>query len=377
MKIVINAMSARVGGGRTYLVNLLAHLPLSPDLELQVFAPNDLEWVADHRIRRVHTKLPTTNPLLRTLWEKFVLPVYLRRVKADILFCPGGVVATLAPAGCKTVTMFRNMLPFERKLIERMPWGLQRLRNLILSRVMLKSMARADLTIFISDFARRLIESKVHVPRAITIPHGISEHFRTHRFDIPRPQAAPAGDYVLYVSRFDLYKHHRELVIAYSRLPQKLRDRFALVLVGETNLPEAKQVKQLVMDLKLGDRVQMLGPIKYADLPAFYRNAYANVFASSCENCPNILLEALGAGRPVLASDVMPMPEFGGDAVRYFSPSDPFSICNALQRVLESEADHEQLGTAAAQRSADFDWVRSAASTWESILALVAKGVLC
>ena len=373
MKIVINATSARLGGGQTYLINLLAHLPSQPDLELLVFAPDDLELPNDGRVQRVRTAWPTTNPLLRTVWEKLRMPAYLRRVKADVLFCPGGVVATRAPAGCKTVTMFRNMMPFDTRLIQRMPWGLQRIRNLILRRVMLKSMAHADLTIFISEFARGLIESMIRVPAAVTIPHGINERFRTPGTALPRPGRLPPGEYLLYVSRFDLYKHHCEVVTGYSQLPAALRARFALVLIGKNNLPEARRVQELVATLGLADQVLTLGAVKYADLPAYYNNAAATLFASSCENCPNILLEALGAGRPMLSSDVMPMPEFGGDAVQYFSPTDPTSIRDALRRVLESEAECRRLSVAAADRAAMFDWASTAALTWQSITSLASR----
>ncbi|HEV8693288.1 MAG TPA: glycosyltransferase family 1 protein [Lysobacter sp.] len=373
MRLVINAFSARLGGGQTYLQNLLARLPATDSLEVLVFAPAGLALPAHASLRRVDTRWPTQNPLLRALWERFLLPRLLRRWRADVLFCPGGVVATRAPAACRVVTMFRNMAPFDRRLVDSMPWGLQRLRNLILERVMLKSMAGADLTIFISDFARRFIESRVRIPNAVTIPHGIGESFRTHGKSLDRPSNLPGGDYLLYVSRFDTYKHHREVITGYSRLPQALRDKFALILVGETNLPEADRMTELIARLQLTDRVLMLGPVPYPELPRFYANAHATLFASSCENCPNILLEALGAGRPVLSSDVMPMPEFGGDGIDYFSPFDPDSIAVALQRVLADKEHASRIARAAEQRSARYDWAATASETWQRILSLPAQ----
>ena len=106
------------------------------------------------------------------------------------------------------------------------------------------------------------------------------------------------------------------------------------------------------------------GPVAHSDLPAAYHHAAANVFASSCENCPNILLEALGSGRPLLASNVMPMPEFGADAVEYFAPSDSVSIRNAMRKVLEDDAHARLLGEKAARRSENYDWAVTAHKTW-------------
>lgn len=369
MRIVVNALSARLGGGQTYLRNLFAYLPDSKELELIIFAPDELDLPTDERVRRVKTAWPTSNPYMRAVWERFLLPVFLRRNQADVLFCPGGVVATRAPRRCRVVTMFRNMIPFDTS-IRKMP-GNQILRNLLLKRVMLRSMMHADLTIFISEYARQVIESMGRIPNSITIPHGVGAIFRTHGHSIPRPEFLPDGEYLLYVSRFEVYKHHYEVVTAYANLPDALRRRFALVLVGETNMPEAERIRSLIAQLKLVGRVHMQGAVAYRDLPAVYHHAKLSLFASSCENCPNILLEALGAGRPVLSSSVMPMPEFGGDAVHYFSPHDPEDIRRAMEAVLSDEPYSERLGAAAAKRSSQFDWAVTARRTWESIFRLV------
>ena len=371
MKIVINAFSARLGGGQTYLRNLLAYMPECDVLEVLVYAPAELELPAHPRLRRMITHWPTTNPLLRTFWEMLVLPGVLKREQADALFCPGGVVATIPPNRCRVVTMFRNMIPFDPLTRKNIPWGMQKLRNVILKRVMLKSMASADLTIFISDHARGVIETMTRIKNPVTIPHGISRAFRSFDQALERPSFLPKEEYLLYVSRFDVYKHHYQVVSAYARLPDTLRRRFALVLVGEADLPEAVRVRQLIEQLDVGERLQLLGAIPYSELPAVYHHAHLVLFASSCENCPNILLEALGAGRPVLSSNVMPMPEFGGDAVAYFSPFDPDDIAKTMKKVLTDNDYAQYLAAAAANRSAQYDWEYTAKATWTHIFGLI------
>lgn len=369
MRIVVNALSARLGGGQTYLRNLFAHLPDSKELEVIIFAPDELDLPTDERIRRVTTAWPTRNPYLRAVWEMFLLPAFLRRSHADVFFCPGGVVATRVPQRCRVVTMFRNMIPFDPST--RKAPGSQRLRNVLLKRAMLRSMMRADLTIFISEYARQVIESLGRIPNSTTIPHGVGMTFRTHGHAISRPQFLPDEEYLLYVSRFEVYKHHREVVLAYSALSDALRQRFALVLVGEANMPEADRTRALISELDIEGRVHIQGAVAYRDLPAVYHHAKLNLFASSCENCPNILLEALGAGRPIVSSNVMPMPEFGGDAVHYFSPHDPEDIRRAMEAVLTNETYSEALGAAAAKRSSQYDWAVTASRTWASIFHLV------
>lgn len=373
MKIVVNAYSARLGGGQTYLRNLFAHIPQRSGLEVLVFGPDSLRLPEHPQVRRVHTAWPTNNPIARAAWERVALTSYLRREQVDVLFCPGGVVGTAAPPGCRVVTMFRNMIPFDAALVARMPWGLQKLRNAILRRVLLRSMAEADLTIFISEHARALIERLARIPNPVTIPHGIGDAFRTGSQALPRPEGLPDGNYILYVSRFDVYKHHLEVIRGFAALPESLRAGLRLVFLGETDLPEAEPVADLVRELNMQKHVLMLGAVPYASLPAWYRHAHVIVFASSCENCPNILLESLGAGRPVLSSDVMPMPEFGGPELRYFSPSNPASLTQALTAVLSSAAEAQRLGEAARERSQRYDWAVTARETWERLFELASQ----
>ena len=372
LKIVINAFSAKLGGGQTYLRNLLAHLPGDLALDIRVFCPADLTLPADSRIRREATKWPTSNPLLRALWEIIVLPKYLKSEKAGVFFCPGGVVSTNVPKGVKVVTMFRNMTPFDAELIKAMPWGLVRLRNIILKRVMLKSMAEADLTIFISQYARGVIEALIKIPNPLTIPHGINDLFRQQVVVPPRPFNAPEGNYILYVSRFDFYKHHDNVVEGFAALSPELRNRYKLAFFGETDLPPFKLVKKRIVELGLTDRVVIGGAVPYECLPALYAHADVILFASSCENCPNILLESLGAGRPVLSSNVMPMPEFGGSGLIYFSPFDPHSITTALAEALASPERAAAVANVARERSLLYDWTITSKKTWNAIVTLAA-----
>ena len=373
MKIVINAFSARLGGGKTYLRNLLSRLPDDPALDIRIFCPDDLPLPDDPRIYRATANWPTNNPLLRALWEKIALPRYLAKEKADILFCPGGVVATRVPQGVKVVTMFRNMIPFDPALVGAMPWGLMRLRNIILKRVMLKSMAKADLTIFISDHARGVIEALSAIPNPMTIPHGISDMFREQTTEQPRPPAAPEGRYILYVSRFDVYKHHDTIVAGFAALPANMRKRHKLVFLGETDLPPFEAVQRQVAEMGLSQDVLIGGAVPYESLPAWYAHADAILFASSCENCPNILLESLGAGRPVLSSDVMPMPEFGGPGLVYFSPFDPASVTSALRTLLESPERAAEVAKAAKEQSKLYSWDITSQKTWDAIVKLAEK----
>jgi glycosyltransferase involved in cell wall biosynthesis len=371
MHIVVNGLSSRTGGGATYLKNLLRYLEPAEGLTIDVFAPPGLSLAGTANIRIVRPCWPTKNPLLRALWEVFILPAYLRQHKAAVLFCPGGVVSTPVPPGCKIVTMFRNMMPFDPDLVSSMPAGFGRLRVKILRPVLLWSLARADLVIFVSEFGKSVASRLVSIQNSCVIRHGTSDDFRTAGETLPWPFALKnRPNYILYVSTFLPYKNHKTVAMAYARLSESLRRKYAMVFVGQTTGAEGEDVRVFVQRAGLAQQVVMLDEVPHDSLPGLYRNADLIVFASSCENCPNVLIEALGAGRPVLCSNVMPMPEIGGDAPRYFVPSDPEALAQAMNDVLLDPVHAMELATAAARRSELFDARVTARETWKRILAL-------
>ncbi len=370
--MLIDALSARQGGGQTYLLNLLTRLPPGEPSTIYLLAPKEVgEQVASERVRLLQPEWPVRNGLVRTAWEKLFLRRHAARLGASILFFPGGVVASAAPDGTRRVTMFRNVIPFDPAQRAKYPLGYQRLRNWVLERVMLKSMLDADLVIFLSDYGRSLIEKRAGraIPGAETIPHGISPVFRVPAAGA-LPDWLPDHPYVLYVSSFEPYKAQLEVVRAFAPVAREWKGPLSLVLVGPQNTPYARLVRQEITNLGLDGRVIIPGNKPYAELPAAHHHSLIGIFASEAENCPNALLEAMAAGKPILCSRRPPMPEFGGDAVWYFDPANVEELSSLLLRLLREPETGARLGAMAAERSRRFDWDETARTTWAAFCAL-------
>ncbi|HUI65290.1 MAG TPA: glycosyltransferase, partial [Bacteroidota bacterium] len=111
----------------------------------------------------------------------------------------------------------------------------------------------------------------------------------------------------------------------------------------------------------------------YEKLPSLYRQADGFVFASSCENMPNILLEAMASGLPIACSEREPMPELLGDAGVYFDPVKPEAIAKTLGQFLHDQVLRERLAHQAYTRSQAYSWTRCARETF-SFLSRVGAG---
>ena len=374
-RIVVNALSALQGGGQTYLRNLFRYLPPEFDARIYVIAPQ--HWsvsVADSRITVVPISTSAIrNPYARAVWERMRLKPLLESLDAQVLFCPGGIIGADVPRNCRTALAFQNMIPFSPEQARKYGVSLMRLRNWILKREFIRSALTADLVVCLTDYSRNIIESAIgrSAKSTVTTPHGVSPEFRANDATAAtQPDWLPRGGYFLYVSTLDHYKAQVEVVKAFAILRGCRATPEKLVLVGPEYREYGDRVRATIATLKLESEVLVRPAVPYAEVPALYQHALINLFASECENCPNILIEALAAARPVLCSQLPPMPEIAGDAAAYFDPRSPEDLAAKWATLLADPARMQDLACRARERSRMFDWPDTARRTWSALADL-------
>ena len=107
--------------------------------------------------------------------------------------------------------------------------------------------------------------------------------------------------------------------------------------------------------------------IPFNELHHIYEQADLGLFASSCENLPNILMETMASGLPIACSNRGPMPEILRNAGRYFDPEQPVSIECALRELIDSPQLRSDLAKASFESSKQFSWQRCADETFKFI----------
>jgi len=110
------------------------------------------------------------------------------------------------------------------------------------------------------------------------------------------------GAIVLTVGNLRELKGHDILIRAVAALSD-----VSLIIIGTGN--EETNLKRLIAQLGVADRVRLLGAVDNGDLPGYYNAADVFALASSSEGCPNVVLEAIACGVPVVATAVGAIPE--------------------------------------------------------------------
>jgi glycosyltransferase involved in cell wall biosynthesis len=377
MILGIDASNIRAGGGVTHLVELLRAVdPLIHGFSQVVVwsGLNTLNRIEEREwLKKIHDPLFESGLPYRLFWQKFKLKNLAQREGCSILFVPGGSDASnFQPL----VTISQNMLPFEWMELQRFGWSLMTLKLILLRSTQGKTFSKSNGVIFLTQYARNGVQ-KITGKLAgenVNIPHGINHSF----FCSPRHQrditefTVEQPCRLIYVSIIDAYKHQWQVVKAVGQL-HSAGIPVVLDLVG----PPGMAINRLEQTIQETDPertfIKYHGAVNYNLLPEFYKSADIGIFASSCENMPNILLESMAAGLPIACSNLGPMPEMLGEAGIYFHPEQPEEIATAILKLINSRELRAELAGLAFQRASLYSWDRCASETFDFLAKVATK----
>lgn len=110
--------------------------------------------------------------------------------------------------------------------------------------------------------------------------------------------------YVLFIGNFQIEKGLANLIDAVNIIKE---EEFHLLVIGGG--PLESQVKQQITELKLEDKITLIGRVEHHQIPDYLSAADILCLPSLREGCPNVVLESLSSGTPVVASDVGAVPD--------------------------------------------------------------------
>jgi phosphatidylinositol alpha-mannosyltransferase len=202
------------------------------------------------------------------------------------------------------------------------------------------------------------------------IPNGVDVDFYAHAR--PFPEYRDGKINILFVGRLEPRKGAVYLLRAYAKLKQRYPDtRLMLVAAGR----QEGALRRFVRENGLRD-VLFAGRVSDIDKARFYRTA--DIFCAPStgqESFGIVLLEAMAAGRAVVASDIHGYKKVVQRNVTglLVEPKDPDALCSALAQLIDDPALRDRFGATGARRATDFDWehvARQLVGVYEEVLSL-------
>lgn len=196
----------------------------------------------------------------------------------------------------------------------------------------------------------------------ITAPNFLSPEEARNRLKLP-----PAQAYIGTIANLYQTKGIDILLDAFAQMHHSL-PQVGLVIIG--NGPERDRLMKLTEQLSLTKHVHFLGQIPEA---AQYLRAFGLfVLPSRKEGFPYVILEALTAGTPILATKVGGVPEALDTAGILVAPNNADELQKSLRLLLTQDALRDQLTHSAHKRSAQFSSAHMLAST-QAVYALITQ----
>lgn len=152
---------------------------------------------------------------------------------------------------------------------------------------------------------------------------------------------------VLFVGRLDQEKRVNELITAFAGLPADLGARLEIVGNGSLKGAWEKQADQL----GLGDRVKFCGFVSEDDLIAAFGRCDVFCMPGVAELQSIVTLEAMAAGKPVIAANAMALPHLVKPEVNgyLFTPGDTEDLRIRLETLLRDPGLRDRMGAASKQ----------------------------
>lgn len=368
MTILVNAVSAKMGGAVTYIGNLARELSkLRTARRFIFYVPKGQAAALGARadnIQVIESDAGYASPLKRLWWDQVTLRRIVERHRVDILYSSANFGLFRAP--CKQVLLVRTSLYFSDlylKTVLPRHRPAFRLEAYLRRWLVCRSVRWADVVMTPSRSLLEDLLKFVSVPaeRRVVNYYGTdTEAFR------PKPPRSTFGDggtmTLLHVSHYGDHKNLGVMFRAILRLHEKRFEKFQLITTANVQDPRCPESvcragdEGLLRDDRVVSKVKLIGDVEHRELPRLYGQADLFVFPSIAESFGEPMVEAMASGLPIVAAETTINREILGDAALYFSPFDADEAADCILRIAGDPDLAWELHARAVERSQQFHW---------------------
>jgi len=378
MHIIINALSARSGGGISvaaaygnYLSKLFELERVSVVICPAVAAQVEVSERLAHSGCRIENAPDSFRKTMnRTFGERsFIHSLINQNENSDtILIQLNGMLPIGFPLALKSVLLVQDPSAYVAAT-----YGNARSRfgSWIRRQVQRWSLARADLALYTSNYIRELITSHHSQLPAVNrvVYNGVPELFEEKAFQEP---VEPNTFRILTVSNVARYKGQFDVIRAIGKLNRDESNgvKFYYDIVGAISDLERSALMALVEAAGMLEFVSLHGRISDAARDALLVKADLFAHLSRCESFGIPVIEAMNEGVPVLAANLTALPEIGGAAAVYCNPYNLDEVADRILMLAKDSGRRRAMVEDGYQNVKRFTWDRVMQSVSAEITAL-------
>lgn len=241
-----------------------------------------------------------------------------------------------------------------------------------------KSIRSADLIITISEFTKKRIKGLFpHITCPIIVtpipPVSPPPYPLEKESSILKKFSLNRYKYILYLGTIEPRKNLKNLIIAYSLLPAKIRSTHPLVLAGGKGWKD-EEIRQAISEYQSkGYNIITTGYITDEEKAVLYNNTACFTLPSHYEGFGMPILEAMQYSAPVAISDIPVFHEVAGQAAIYFNQDDPDSIAREISRLIDDTKLRQKLAKQQVKELTKYSWESNASLVVDAFQSLTGK----
>lgn len=335
MKIVLNALNAKSGGGKSILINFLKLLNASNLVDcFFVMTPcaSDYKQYESEHVKIMDTPAWYSKSLLSPFVYCYRLPKLIRQIRPDVIFNMGDLVIRT-----KMPQVYLYDWPYaaypESQVWKRMSFSdkfQKRIKRFFFKRNIGFASCVAAQT---ADMKKRLehlygLKNVKVVPNAVSLDNLAPKH--------TLEMALPKGNRLLYLTYF--YPHKNlEIFIPLAKLIQQQNLDFKLIVtLSPSQHSDAAAFLQTIEAEGLTNIIHNVGPVPMEQVPALYQACDGLLMPTLLESFSGTYVEAMFHEIPIFTSDLDFAHAVCAEAAFYFDPLNAKAILDTLKAAFDN-----------------------------------------
>lgn len=215
-------------------------------------------------------------------------------------------------------------------------------------------------------------QKRLHRKKIEVIPNAVKYHPNVSLDDISCMRqsigAEPNETALLAVGRLNIQKAYPDMLSAVD-IARQTFPNLKLYIAGRGQLKD--ELEEEIEQKALGEHVKMLGFVR--DIPTLLSSVQIFINSSHWEGMPVSILEAMGAGKPIIATEVGDVPKVvGTDGALLVPPGQPSALASAICSLMSNPSQREAMGIAAKnhvdQTFNEKVWLKRLLNVYESVI---------
>lgn len=305
---------------------------------------------------------PVESASSNSFWDDIKMPNILNNSDMELYHVPQNGVGLSSNIKCKKVITLHDIIPL------RMPETVSDRYLRIFNDELPQILDNCDGIITVSEFSKNDIAKEFNFPldniyvTALAAEDIYKPLSKRECKELITQKYGIEEDFILYVGGFSPRKNILGLIEAYSKLPNNLKEKYKLVVIGRKG-PSYDKYKARTETLNISDKVIFTDFVPLGDMPLFYNATEVLVYPSFYEGFGLPPVEAMACGTPVIASNVTSLPEVCYKSALLIDPNNIDSLAYDIERVLSNSLLRLTMVKKSLTRSNDFSWNKTALNT--------------